>query len=405
MKTVGIIAEYNPFHNGHLYQLNKAREITGADYCIVVMSGDFTQRGTPAVFDKYIRCRMALLAGADLVIELPVVYATASAETFAMGAVSLLNALGVDALCFGSECGDLTPLQEAADILLSEPPAYKSRLSSLLKSGLSYPAARAAALSGCLNVTQEVLASPNNILGIEYLKALSGLTLKGKQVMTPFTIKREGEGYLSRTLQKGSFCSAMALRERMLHGEYDLKEYIPEECFPLFSETCEKKIALCADDFSPILLEKLLSSHTEGYTAYLDVSKDLSDKIRNTLFSFTSFSDYCENILKTKDLTLTRLYRTMLHILLSIQDTQIPLFSPYARLLGFRESASPVLNLLSAGEIPVIARKKDADSLNKEEAKQCLSKDLYAAHLYESVRMQKDGCPMIHEFSRPVIRI
>ena len=123
MKTVGIIAEYNPFHNGHLYQLKKAKEITGADFAVVVMSGDFTQRGTPAVFDKYTRCRLSLLAGADLCIELPVVYATASAELFAKGAVSLLSALGVDALCFGSECGEIAPLREIASLLFAEPPA------------------------------------------------------------------------------------------------------------------------------------------------------------------------------------------------------------------------------------------------------------------------------------------
>ena len=270
MKTVGIIAEYNPFHNGHLYQLKKAKEITGADFAVVVMSGDFTQRGTPAVFDKYTRCRLSLLAGADLCIELPVVYATASAELFAKGAVSLLSALGVDALCFGSECGEIAPLREIASLLFAEPPAYKEALNKALKEGLSFPSARAVAVRKCAHAgslpgadaaafnnlpsagslsgvdaaassslsgvdatasgslsgmdaaASDVLASPNNILGIEYLKALLALEKNGQHAPVPYTIKREGDGYLSHTLSEESFCSAMALRKGIAEENPDL---------------------------------------------------------------------------------------------------------------------------------------------------------------------------------------
>lgn len=405
MKTVGIIAEYNPFHNGHLYQLKKAKEISQADYCIVVMSGDFTQRGTPAIFDKYIRCRMALLAGADLVIELPVIYATASAETFAMGAVSILSALHVDALCFGSECGSLMSLQEISNVLQNEPPEFQSRLSDMLKNGVSYPAARQSALSGVLHLPEDLLSSPNNILGIEYLKALSRLSSMGKHVMTPITIKREGEGYLSEDLPCDRFCSALALRKKILCGDYSLNDYIPAQILPVFKEACEGKIALCADDFSSLLFEKLLSGQDCGYTAYADITKDLSDKIRKTLFSFTSFSSYCENVLKSKDLTLTRIYRSMLHILLSIPYEAITYLPPYARILGFREDSSLVFKLLSTEEIPLLSNLKEAEALSSREAARCLKTDLYASHLYESIRMQKDGRPIIHEYCRPIIHI
>ncbi len=426
MKTVGIIAEYNPFHNGHLYQLKKAKEITGADFAVVVMSGDFTQRGTPAVFDKYTRCRLSLLAGADLCIELPVVFATASAELFAKGAVSLLSALGVDALCFGSECGEIAPLREIASLLFAEPPAYKEALNKALKEGLSFPSARAAAVRKCAHAgslsgvdaaASDILGSPNNILGIEYLKALLALEKNGQHAPVPYTIKREGDGYLSHTLSEESFCSAMALRKGIAEENPDLLRYVPESIRQEFADTCQTKSALCADDFSGMLFYKLLSEKDAGYDAYLDVSSDLSDKIRKNLASFTTFSAFCENSLKSKDITLTRVYRSLLHILLSIKKEDLPAAAPYARILGFREASFEVFGCLSKENIPLLSRLKDASSLLSPEALSCLSKDIFAAHLYEHVRMQhmlhkphmlhmqKDDCPFVSEYSRPVIRI
>lgn len=423
MKTLGIIAEYNPFHNGHLYQLKKAKEITGADFAVVVMSGDFTQRGIPAVFDKYTRCRLSLLAGADLCIELPVVYATASAEFFAKGAVSLLSALGVDALCFGSECGEIAPLREIASLLFAEPPAYKDALNKALKEGLSFPSARAAAVRKCEHagslsgVDTDILSSPNNILGIEYLKVLLALEKNGQHTPVPYTIKREGDGYLSSTLSEESFCSAMALRKGIMEGTPDLLRYVPESIRQEFADACQTKSALCADDFSGMLFYKLLSEKDTGYDSYLDVSSDLSDKIRKNLTSFTTFSAFCENSLKSKDITLTRVYRSLLHILFSIKKEDIPSSAPYARILGFREASSEVFGCLSKENISLLSRLKDASSLLSPEALSCLSKDIFAAHLYEHVRMQhmlhtlrtlrtqKDDCPFVSEYSRPVIRI
>lgn len=420
MKTVGIIAEYNPFHNGHLYQLQKAKELTGADYAVVVMSGDFTQRGIPAVFDKYTRCRMALLAGADLCIELPVVYATASAELFARGAVSLLSALGVDALCFGSECGGIAPLKETASLLFAEPPAFKEALNAALKEGNSFPAARMLAVQKCMEAApgsecggtasalSVVLSSPNNILGIEYLKALLALSEKGLHTPVPYTVKREGDGYLSSSLSKESFCSAMALRKGIAEGVPDLSCYVPEAVRQEFTRACQSKCALYADDFSGMLFYKLLSEKDNGYTSYLDVSSDLSDKICKNLVSFTTFSSFCENSLKSKDITLTRIYRSLLHILLSIKKEDVPFAAPYARILGFREKSADVFGCLSKDRIPLLSRLKEAPSLLSAEGLSCLSKDLFAAHLYEHVRMlrmQKDGRPPVSEYSRPVIRI
>ena len=168
----GIIAEYNPFHNGHAYQIEQARLLTGCDFLVVVMSGDYVQRGAPAVFDKYTRARMALACGADLVLELPVACSCASAEFFASGAVSLLDGLGcVDFLCFGSESGNLQSLMEPARILAKESPVFQEALRRGLSLGLSFPAARKEAFRACAS-NPDILDLPNNILGIEYLKAL-----------------------------------------------------------------------------------------------------------------------------------------------------------------------------------------------------------------------------------------
>ena len=263
----------------------------------------------------------------------------------------------------------------------------------------------------------DVLASPNNILGIEYLKALLALEKNGQHAPVPYTIKREGDGYLSATLSEESFCSAMALRKGIMEGTPDLLRYVPESIRQEFADACQTKSFLCADDFSGMLFYKLLSEKDTGYDAYLDVSSDLSDKIRKNLASFTTFSAFCENSLKSKDITLTRVYRSLLHILLSIKKEDLPAVAPYARILGCREASIEVFGCLSKENIPLLSRLKDASSLLSPEALSCLSKDIFAAHLYEHVRMQhmlhkphmlhmqKDDCPFVSEYSRPVIRI
>ena len=219
MKIVGIIAEYNPFHKGHEFHIEKAKKITGADAAIIIMSGDYVQRGIPSIMPKHLRTQMALACGADVVLELPVCYATGSAEYFATGAVSLLEALGcVDYLCFGSECGEIKILQQIADVLCKETELYKVLLQKHLKNGNAFPAARKLAFIEYLGKNKSlscipeqisaILDSPNNILAIEYLKALSFLNSS----IEPVTITREGAGYHDQTLG-GLFSSASALRQ------------------------------------------------------------------------------------------------------------------------------------------------------------------------------------------------
>ena len=239
MKIVGIIAEYNPFHNGHQYHIEEALKITGADAAIVVMSGDFVQRGAPAIMPKHLRAKMALNGGASLVLELPVPYATGSAEYFAYGAVSLLDQLGcVDAICFGSECGNISELAELSKLLVEEPDEYKAYLSSYLKVGHSFPLARQLAVHDYLKseTADELLAKPNNILGIEYLKALYRLNSD----MQAYTIQRISSNYHDQDLQE-NYSSASAIRNELkLSSLQNLQTQVSSENFEILKENFGK---------------------------------------------------------------------------------------------------------------------------------------------------------------------
>lgn len=410
MKTVGIIAEYNPFHNGHLYQLSQAKELSGADYCVVIMSGNFTQRGTPAIIDKYTRSEMALSHGADLVIELPVCFATGSAEYFAYGSVAILNALGVDALCFGSECGNVDILRKAASILTEEPDTFKQHLQKNLKSGMSFPAARALAMAEyCRNDTVDfsaILQSPNNILGIEYLKTLYRL----KSTMEVYTVKRQGAGYSDDTMSDTSFSSALAIRNHLCTTKdtTTLATSMPQEALHILTKHLSKNPSVIMDDFSSILYYKLLSSRNDGYVAFSDVTEAISDKLIKSLYDFTTFSSFCEQSLKSKDITLTRINRCLLHILLDIKKTDMMEFTTdtdalYARILGFKKSSEPLFSALSDAQIPMISKLADADTYLSLTAKKMLQLDIFAAHLYEGVVAQKIGGSIKNEYRRKLV--
>ena len=272
MKIVGLIAEYNPFHNGHQYHIEKAKEITGADAVIVVMSGNFVQRGAPAIMPKHLRAEMALSTGASLVIELPVCYATGTAEQFAYGAVSILNSLGsVDAICFGSECGDIHLLNDLTEILCKESNEYKESLQKYLRSGLSFPLARQKAIEEVYPSQgfSDILEQPNNILGIEYLKALYRLNSKIK----PYTIQRISSQYHDVELQK-EFSSATALRQTISNGDFtNLVGQVPSDCMTLLEAHYKTRYPIFTNDFSLLLKYRLLNESKLSLTHYADVSE------------------------------------------------------------------------------------------------------------------------------------
>lgn len=409
MKVNSIIAEYNPFHNGHKYHLEQVKKSTGADYTIVVMSGNFTQRGEPALVDKYLRARMALTNGADLVIELPISHATSSAEYFARGGVSILDKLNVvDYLCFGSECGDTELLRDIAQILLAQPKEYINNLRSGQRSGLSYPAARNRALIAYrpdLSQNKSILSSPNNILGIEYIKAL----LQQDSRIAPFTILRAGSDYHDRRFGS-NFCSALALRQAILSGQ-DLRilaDQMPVSAYEMLTGALKETPAMCLNDFSNMLLYKLLSEQDNGYDKYLDVSSDLSDRIKNNLKQFNGYSAFCD-LLKTKNITYTRISRCLLHIMLDIRNDEKLSYGtqgevPYAKVLGFRQDAQPLLSeIKQKSSIPLITKLADAPNLLSPQAHELLSQDLRRGSVYESVAAIKAGRPARDEREIPIV--
>lgn len=408
MKITGLITEYNPFHNGHQYHIEKAKKLTGADKVIVVMSGDFVQRGAPALLPKHLRAEMALKAGADLVIELPVFYSCASAEFFAYGAVSLLHALHcVDSLCFGSECGNLSLLKEIAKIMLEEPPAYQSILQAYLRDGAPFPLARQKA---CADFTKDkqaasVLEQPNNILGIEYIKAL----LRLNSSITPITITRIGSGYHETGLHK-QFSSASAIRKEIFSNSdiQALKNHVPDSVLHLLKANHQIRFPVTADDFSLLLKYRLLRETAETLTEYTDVSVELANRIIRCRNQLRTFEQFCQ-LLKTKELTYSRISRALLHIVLQIKKesfAQCNEHGPfYARILGFRKKSTNVLSEIKKNaDIPLLTKLTAQQQLCPLGQLQ-LQSDLFAADLYESMLTEKFSTPFKSEYEQQIVRI
>ncbi|MBU9726986.1 nucleotidyltransferase [Diplocloster modestus] len=407
MKTVGIIAEYNPFHNGHLYHLQAAKEKTGADYVVVIMSGNFLQRGVPALIDKYARSRMALLNGADLVIELPVCYAAGSAEYFASGAVALLDKLHVvDYLCFGCETEEDTLLSKAAAILADEPEEISGLIRSALKEGLTYPAARSQALTTCLDNPQLacILDQPNNILALEYRKAL----YNRKSSITPISVKRICAGYHDRSIDQ-PVCSATAIRETLHSGGIpeDFRGQVPESVFEILGQEYRSTYPIYEDDFSSMLKYKLLLRGQTPISEYQDISGDLSYRIQNELNRYKSFSSFADHI-KTRQLTYTRVCRSLLHILLEIRRDDVTEwvqngYIGYAKVLGLRRSAGELLSAIKEkSEIPMVTKLSGARSQMDENFYRMLEQDIWASDVYYTAVTDKYGKDFRGELNREI---
>ncbi len=431
MKAVGLITEYNPFHNGHRYHIEEARRITGADYVIAAMSGNFVQRGTPAIIDKYSRTAMALRNGVDLVLELPVCYATGSAEYFAHGAVALLDRLGiVDQLCFGSEAGDISLLIKAADLLLSAPASFEDRLQEQLREGLSYPAARVKALEHTLKqkgsadaaLLTDILGEPNNILGIEYLKAIRKLSSS----MEPVTIKRISAHYHDTVLASVSgpeatdtdnpvISSATALRNTILGKSENPSDAlsmaslsVPSDVAKYLSDNYHRIYPITEEDFSVIIRYKLLEADCLSLSEYQDISPDLAKRLKNYRNYPGSIASFTQEI-KTRNMTLTRINRALLHLLLNIKTEEVRElqgcgYVPYARVLGIRKESSRLLKLIeSNGRIPVITKVSRAEQQLDETGLKLLSKDIFASHLYNQAVYDKYGTVLESEYKHGIL--
>ena len=392
MKIVGLITEYNPFHAGHLYHMQQARELTGADYCVVLMSGSFVQRGEPAIFDKYLRTKTALLAGADLVLEIPAAFSTASAHEFAAYGVALLSAIGVDAVVFGSECGQVEILKQAAYALNHESAEFQERLRKGLKAGLTYPQARAKALE-MEDTWASVLSSPNNILGIEYLRAAEDL----HSPMEFYTISREGSGYHEDTLADANFPSASAIRgiiRNSLSKDKDLLDILASHLPAVTHPAYTGAVPVFVDDFSGLLNATVLQMQATFSIA--DLSPELAARLTKPPYFPLSFEERIQ-ALKTRQLTYTRVSRALLHLVLGMREEDISRwkdegYALYARILGFRRQSSPLLSCLhKKSSIPLITKMADAAQSLAPSALALLEQEVYASHLYQTVRIKRGG--------------
>ncbi len=379
MKIIGIVAEYNPFHNGHHYQIEHSKKVLSADGVIAIMSGNFVQRGMPAFVDKWTRTKMALESGVNLVIELPVHYATSSAEQFAEGAVTLLHSTGVVThLSFGSESGDLDYMNRIASLLVEEPEPYKISLRNHLSTGLSYPRARALAIDEILgslgdhaNINQS-----NMILGIEYLKAIKKLDAH----ITPFLVKRIGSGYHDENI-KSPFASATAIRKAYFNSDanFNFSDHMPEMAARTISALGSQPMDI--SHFEKELLFILRRASRESLSKYREVNEGLDHKLKFLSSRVTTYDELVEG-LKSKRYTHTKINRLLINILLGIEKREYDLSEVgYLRILGFDDIGRKIIHeMKNSATLPIIT------NINKipEELKSnpLLALDVKASDLY-----------------------
>lgn len=416
MKVLGIVAEYNPFHNGHKYHLQTSKALTGCDLVIAVMSGNFTQRGEPAIVDKWARAEMALLCGADLVIELPLAYAMGSAEYFAFGAVKLLESLGtVDVLSFGSETGSLERLSEIASILTSEPLEYKIALKENLSHGKSYPSARQKALSTYVKMKfgkddlSTLLRSPNNILGVEYLKALYRLNSN----ITPFTLGRIGNDHNYAELT-GEISSATSIRKLLSESSWQTAKELLQSSMPSSSlSILERELELgrslvLPSEFSLSILSLLRKMSVEQIRSLPYMENGLENRISYAAGKAGSYSELLE-LICTRRYTNTRIQRILFSALIGLTNNIFEAFNSaggpaYIRILGFNSMGRRLLSSIRGKTaLPVITKAADFKTSSHSVVSDMLQLEAAASDQYvlgyRNLLMRRSGS----EFTRSVI--
>lgn len=384
MQIVGLVTEYNPFHNGHLHHLRTSLEKTNTTHSVAIMSGHFLQRGVPALIDKWQRAKMAVDAGVDLVIELPVIYATGSAEFFAEGAIAHLEALGcIDSVCFGSEAGSVNELQQIAETFLEEPPVFKEALKAHLENGLPFPTARSKALGALFKTpTLEALASsPNNILGIEYIKAIKRL----QSSIQPATIPRLGAGYHTQELE-GDICSATAIRSHMVTANRPFKEleaFMPSHSYRLMREAYDQENYAVLNDYYDFLRYKLHTHSPNDLRRIMDVSEGLENLLKSAVKTADSVDDLIQTV-KSKRYTQTRIQRILIHLLLDLDTDfyQEQSKARYLRVLAMNTKGMTILaSIRKDCETPIITNLSKFNTTD-ETTQKYLERDLMATDIY-----------------------
>lgn len=411
-KALGIIAEYNPFHKGHEYHIKESKRITGTDCVIVVMSGNFIQRGEPALVDKYTRAKMALLNGADLVVELPVVSACSSAQYFAKGSIAILNTLKISHLCFGSESGSITQLNSIADLMNNNKKLLDDFIQCAVATGMSYPMARSKGIEHILSMMPShngmtipeysaLIQQSNNILGLEYLLELKQINSS----ITPVTIKRQGNNYNDTELS-GAFSSASSIRSKILNNGFISEDAIPKNAYNMLCEYENNHHFSRIDDFTDIikfiLMELSVNNKITGIRSNIsDMPDFLLNKLFKVLEKSNSVTELIENV-KSKDLTYTRISRALIHLLLNItyDDYREFIDEPckYIRVLALNDTGAQYLSSVK-NELtcPIITKPADYKDL--------LEKDIYASNIYNMVVNKYCKTPLKNDFQHQIIKL
>ena len=430
MNITGLIVEYNPFHNGHIYHLQKSLEKTNADASIAVMSGNFIQRGEPALFDKFSRAKAAVESGVDLVVELPSIYASQSAELFAKGSVSLLNSLGcVNSICFGSEEGNIDALYLIASILCLEPQEFKEKLSSYLSEGMLFPTARNKALFDYINSPDfsfgdnfngidlseerlnDILSSSNNILGIEYIKQLISL----KSDIKPFTIGRIHSEYNSEEIS-GNINSATAVRKKLyeiisskennssdideliksIQTSTDITNSIPESTLNMITSNIEKGfLPMYPEYFFETLISTIIRDK-KNLESYFDISEGIENKIFKAALVAKNYDELL-NLVKSKRYTMTRIKRCLNNILLGITKDDMELAKgintiPYVRILAFNSKGREIIReIKKSSEIKIINKFSEVEHfMDDKNFKFLIENDIKCTDIYNTIYYKKN---------------
>lgn len=410
MKTVGIIVEYNPLHHGHVYHFQQSRIVSEADAVIAVMSGNFLQRGEPAIVNKWARAEMALHMGADVVIELPVAYASQPAEWFAFGAVSILEATGVvESLCFGSESGDIGWLQTLARHMHQETRSFHDIIKRQLKKGISYPAAYSAAVAQYMNgeVRDEDLAKPNNILGLHYLIALQRL----QSAIVPLTITRQKAGYHQQEITDRQIASATAIR-RLLFKKHNLTEiaaFVPDYTYEILCrERMQGRAPLSWEAFAEPLLFQLIHRSPGELAQIHEVSEGLEYRLKQALpnldLSSSSIVELLLTRLKTRRYTRTKLQRMLLRILLNhskkeLGSDRLRSGVPYLRILGFSQTGRELLKKMKkTAKVPIVTKVTRQSS-------PFLDLDIRATSIYALGYPSRDTAEIFRDYYQPPVQL
>ncbi len=384
-KVLGIVSEYNPFHNGHLYHLNESKKQSNADLTICVMSGNFTQRGSTAIIDKWSRAKMAVQNGVDLVLELPLIYSISSAENYAFGSINILNSLGiVDNISFGSECGDIETLDTFAKVFSEQPKEYVSLLEHELAKGVSFAKAREKAILMYLTDIRKyanILSGSNNILGIEYLKALKQLNSNIK----PITIKRDSVDHNSSSVVNG-IASSSEIR-KMLKKSNELSKLMPKSSYDIFIDKMKHgQVVKNITCFEKEIMYKLRSMSLNQIAELPDVTEGLENAIKTASNTCNNIPDFITQV-KSKRYTQTRIQRILLYALLDITKEDMEFSKrivPYVRVLAFNPNGKRIISKISSPKLNVITSpKKFLIQKNKNKyLKHMLLQDINATDIY-----------------------